>query len=460
MNCDIRLDGRYHLAPETKVLENNGAERVLVNLNNREWIKVSPEAFSLIENRSNNPFREIVEMGAREYHARPSEIFSLFEYLVASELVEDVSRKAPGKIYFNVTNRCNLACRTCYFGTTSCALPSGDPMTTTDALNVLESISPHKPDSLVISGGEPFVRGDALEIIEAAMRAARRVTVLTNATLINREVAGALAALGAKVQVSIEGPGAEIHDAIRGKGSFELAVKGIQLLLECGVSDIELVPTLTRQNIGHACDVIKFAKDLGVGYHFSLFMPVGKGQCNRLELELSPEELCHWFYEMLKRECSGVGGGGARFCSCDEGAPSVPFVLDPRESCGAGDKEVSIAPDGEVYPCPLLHYPELSIGNILREGFDEICLKMDSITISVDEKEPCSGCNVRYFCGGGCAAYSYAKRRDFKLPDPYCEFYKRVFEALVWDWVEGRNHTENWGRVLERIAVSSPHVKH
>ncbi|NPV52937.1 MAG: radical SAM protein [Firmicutes bacterium] len=435
MDCDIRLDGRYRLAPEARVLENE-AERVLVNLNNREWIKVSPEAFSLIENRANNPFREIVDRGAREHHARPAEIFSLFEYLVASELIKDVRRKSPRKIYLNVTDRCNLACRTCYFGAASCTLSGDDPMSTADILGALASIAPLKPDSLVLSGGEPFIRKDAIEIIEAAARAARCVTALTNATLINREIAGALAATHAKVQVSIEGPVADIHDAIRGKGSFDLAMKGVRLLLESGVSDIELVPTLTRRNIRHAWDVIKLAGDLGVGYHFSLFMPVGRGQCNRREFDLSPEELCLWFCEMLKYERPDP----------------VSFMSDPRESCGAGDREISVGPDGEVYPCPLLHYPELSMGNVLREGFDDICLRTGGIVANVDEKEQCSTCNVRYFCGGGCAAYSYSKRRDFILPDPYCLFYKRVFSTFVWDWVDGRSHVENWGRVLERMA--------
>ena len=103
--------------------------------------------------------------------------------------------------------------------------------------------------SFNVTGGEPFLRPDFLAILEEMVGAGFDCYVLSNGTIITPERAQALAGLGVKgVQVSLEGP-EEIHDEIRGRGSFAASLKGIQNLLDAGVQ-VSVNATLSRLNAG------------------------------------------------------------------------------------------------------------------------------------------------------------------------------------------------------------------
>ena len=78
----------------------------------------------------------------------------------------------------------------------------------------------------------------------------------------------------------------------------------------------------------------------------------------------------------------------------------------PCFSCGAGKSICSIAPNGDVYPCQSLHYPEFNMGNILKVSIEELNRKIGLIT--VDQISVCSRCNVKFICGGGCPATGYS----------------------------------------------------
>ena len=78
----------------------------------------------------------------------------------------------------------------------------------------------------------------------------------------------------------------------------------------------------------------------------------------------------------------------------------------PCFSCGAGKSICSIAPNGDVYPCQSLHYPEFNMGNILKVPIEELNRKIELIT--VDQISVCSRCNVKFICGGGCPATGYS----------------------------------------------------
>ncbi len=86
-----------------------------------------------------------------------------------------------------------------------------------DVKRVLDQYSDVGGEHLAISGGEPFVRKDILEIVEYASSQPLFVTILSNGTLITDETAKKLSQYNIKeVQISLDGAKTETHDALRG----------------------------------------------------------------------------------------------------------------------------------------------------------------------------------------------------------------------------------------------------
>jgi MoaA/NifB/PqqE/SkfB family radical SAM enzyme len=136
-------------------------------------------------------------------------------------------------VQLHLTERCNLRCTHCYqSGGRTAELNRAE---ISDLLSELtdmlqawtEAYGIEFSSSLNVTGGEPFLRSGLVDILDEMNDRNLDVYLLTNGTLIDREKAAALAALAVKgVQVSIEGP-EEVHDSIRGAGSFAAACRGI-----------------------------------------------------------------------------------------------------------------------------------------------------------------------------------------------------------------------------------------
>ncbi|HZN04710.1 MAG TPA: radical SAM protein [Candidatus Polarisedimenticolia bacterium] len=137
---------------------------------------------------------------------------------------------------------CNLRCTHCFI---SCA-----PDNHSHAMMTLEDVRRHVADAVRLgvreyyfTGGEPFMHRDLLTMIEETLRAGP-VTVLTNGLFLAEETCAALARLAdaaaysLDIRVSLDGWGAEDHDAIRGPGTFRRAVEGIQRLHAGGVNPV------------------------------------------------------------------------------------------------------------------------------------------------------------------------------------------------------------------------------
>jgi len=89
-----------------------------------------------------------------------------------------------------------------------------------------------------IGGGEPTVRQDFWELVDYATAHHVGVKFSTNGVRITPEVAARLAASDyVDVQISLDGATAEVNDAVRGPGSFAMAIRALENLAAAGFSD-------------------------------------------------------------------------------------------------------------------------------------------------------------------------------------------------------------------------------
>ena len=146
--------------------------------------------------------------------------------------------ETPVTLIFFVTSRCNLRCSHCFYWQ---ELNACKDELSIDEIRKIASSFKHLV-SLSLTGGEPFVRKDVKEIIEAFCRGCgtKEVGIATNGTFTEATVETIQSVLeevpveSLNVQISLDGL-EKTHDEIRGiKGSFEKAIATITELKKIG----------------------------------------------------------------------------------------------------------------------------------------------------------------------------------------------------------------------------------
>ena len=278
--------------------------------------------------------------------------------------------------------------------------------------------------SMNVTGGEPMLRGDLCEILGAIRKEGFDCYLLTNGTLVSNDAAKAFVDLGLKgVQVSIEGP-EQVHEAIRGKGSFAAAASGIEHLVHAGLP-VTINVTLSRLNASHMKPLIALASHVGAKrLGFSRLVPAGKGR-SLLPSMLQPAEVKGLYQSLFQLEI--------RSLEIVTGDPIASQMKKPVDGdtgrvaisgCSAGVSGLTILPNGNVTPCRRL---PLSIGNVMKDSLREIWVTSSVLSALRDRSKyqgKCGACDRWAQCRG-CRAIAYAFSRagggnDFLADDPQC----------------------------------------
>lgn len=170
------------------------------------------------------------------------------------------------------TAQCNLKCRGCYAG----KYAKGKGLSFIEINRILSEAKSYGIQFIVISGGEPFIRKDILDIF--AEHHDNYFLCYTNGTLINKTLAGKLAKLGnVAPAISVEGFGKET-DRKRGKGVFQKIMLAMDELREAGVL-FGFSATATKENseiLGSEEFIdLMIKKGCSFGWHFQ-YTPIGR----------------------------------------------------------------------------------------------------------------------------------------------------------------------------------------
>jgi radical SAM protein with 4Fe4S-binding SPASM domain len=165
--------------------------------------------------------------------------------------------------------------------------------------------------------------------------------------------------------------------------------------------------------------------------------PMGRASSHRDD-ELSTSELLE-FSDYLRQE-NRLVAEGTNSTLRPEGAYSSKGQC--RMHCGAGLSEVSVDPEGWVYPCKLLQYPQFRTENIRNARLSRIFADNTGLRSIrervVDTLTPCKTCIIKNHCGGGCRGVHFSYTQDYLDAHPLFRAYlRRSFEAKAWDEVGG-----------------------
>ena len=137
------------------------------------------------------------------------------------------------RVVWEVTGACDLMCHHCIFS--SGGKNRRGELSTEDCLCAVKTLAMSGASHFKVTGGEPLVRPDILEICHAISSSGSSWDISTNANLVKPEMARKIAAAKPVfASVSLDGPGPSSHDSIRGEGAFNLASRGARLLSEAG----------------------------------------------------------------------------------------------------------------------------------------------------------------------------------------------------------------------------------
>lgn len=329
------------------------------------------------------------------------------------ELAYREQLKAPVNVTWEITGRCNLHCRHCL---SADLMEKGHgELGFDECCRLIDELDRMEVFQINFGGGEPFLREDFLDILRYAHSRGITTCVSTNGTTLNEVLVKKLKKMDLLyLQVSLDGAKAGTNDLIRGSGTFDRIISGIELLAEHNFPNVSTNTVVTRINFKEILEIYELGKRYGVKTRLSRFRPSGNAKRVWMEYHLDRAQLAE-LSQFLSAHKDVLTGDS--FFSIT--------AKDRRElglnMCGAAKMTCSISPDGSVYPCAFLQDSFFMAGNITGESLESIWQRAPAFnTLRNIRIESCESCVRFNICHGGCPAVAYFLRRSLKHADPEC----------------------------------------
>lgn len=340
-------------------------------------------------------------------------------------------------VSWNITRTCNLKCVHCY--SDSDAKNYEGELTTAEAKKFIDDCAAFRVPVLLLSGGEPLIRPDVFELVEHANKYGIRSTFSTNGTLIDKEMARKIKALGVGyVGISLDGLG-EANDSFRGKtGAFEKALQGIRNCLEIG-QRVGLRFTINRYNFHDLENIFALIKEEKIPrvcfYHL---VYSGRGS-TMMEHDTTHEESRQAMDLIISKAVEF--GDACEILTVDNHADAIYTYLrylekDPvraekiwellRRNGGnrSGIAFANVDPLGNVHPDQFTQCH--TFGNVRDRAFGDIWTDVSNPILAglKDRKNllkgRCGRCKWLSVCNGNFRARAEAVTDDFWESDPAC----------------------------------------
>lgn len=321
-------------------------------------------------------------------------------------------------IQWHITHKCNLRCSHCYQE----EYYNHMPMDLVESS--LEKISSFLSDKYIncqinITGGEPLVHPSFLEICRKIKSKGFYFSVLTNGTLITESMAEELSKLRPIfVQVSLDGV-EKTHDKIRGIGSYNKALKGIELLKKNGIR-VLVSFTAQRENIKDYKKLVRVCSKYSVDkiWWDRVVIP-SKEDINKISLTtkefkkmVEQTSRLKKIYRLMGKSIEISNSRSLQFCN----DKTIGY------KCSVGENLLVLLANGDIMACRRLPFV---LGNIQDGTIEEILKKSEIYNRlkCLEVSKDCKDCKYLNQCFGGSKCVSYAKEGKLDIKDVNC-FYK------------------------------------
>lgn len=351
------------------------------------------------------------------------------------------TRKPPGPVViWNLVRRCNLACKHCYSISADIDFPG--ELSTDQVFDVMKDLKQFRVPVLILSGGEPLLRPDMLEISRHAKAMGFYVALSTNGTMIDESNIKEIAAVGYDyVGISIDGM-RETHDEFRQKkGAFDASLKGLRLCREHGIK-VGTRFSITQDNAGELPFLLNLMEQERVDKFYLSHLNYG-GRGNRHRGHDAIHRITRETLDTLFDTCWAAveAGQNQEFVTGNNDADGVYFLqwvkkrfperydhmrakLAQWGGNSSGVNVSNIDNIGNVHPDTF--WWNYNLGNVLERPFSEIWQDRSDPLMAGFKAEPrplrgrCGVCHYRDVCGGNTRVRAFQTTGDPWWEDPAC----------------------------------------
>lgn len=333
-------------------------------------------------------------------------------------------RKPPkialGSVVFELTPRCNLACRHCYNHHKRPGEPSPRVHGYRDNLKVLRRLlAQAQPRQITLSGGEPLLAERFLELVLWLRLKGLPVTLISNGTQGEPADWDQLVQLGVGLfELPVLGPDAATHDAITGvPGSFAATQATMRRLIGRGARVCAAV-VASRMNVDRLEETLALVAGLGVDSVLLNRVNIGGlGLWHWRELWLEPARVDDLLVvadrASHEHHLKIVSGVCTPLCAVDP--RRHPAVRTPTCSVDAARRPLTLDGSGRMRSCN--HSPVI-LGDLTTQPLGEILASPELSRWRTMIPPMCRGCARWEACLGGCRAASEQLGCDLDTVDP------------------------------------------
>lgn len=342
--------------------------------------------------------------------------------------------RTPRTLDLEITSRCNASCSYCYYLNNPGVDYSDLPTETWLAL--FAELARCQVMSVVLCGGEPLMRNDFLQLVDAIVDNRMRFTLLTNGSLLTPQIARHLESTGRcdQVQVSLDGSTARVHETLRGPGTFAPALAAVRLLQETGLDvtvrvtvhpgnldDLESISRLLLDDLQLPSFSTNAASSLGSSAKYgaeTLLKPMQRLRAMRELARLSAR------YPGRIQASAGPLADWQMFHAMEEARRSGQPVAGRGHlvGCGCIFTRLAVRADGAYVPCVML--PQMVLGRVGVDRLEDIWQSSELQELRCRWSIPlaafpeCLGCPWQQSCTGNCAGTALSLTGDANRPCP------------------------------------------
>ncbi|MBO4390375.1 MAG: radical SAM protein [Lachnospiraceae bacterium] len=312
---------------------------------------------------------------------------------------------------WEITLGCCFSCKYC--GSSADGRKRNGELTTEECLKVAEQLATMGCGRVSMIGGEVFMRNDWDLIVKALTSRGVKVNIITNGFLFTEEYIDRLKAAGIEsVAVSLDGP-KEVHDKYRQTGSYDRAVRAVQMLSSAGIP-VSLISTLNSENAPLLESFLPTVRTFDIfAWQLQACSPMGNAAASGIDFAFDFASVIAFVERHLKEVPFALGiAHNIGYYTENESILRGRSVYPGFRGCAAGLSSIGIDSVGNVRGCESMYDDSFIEGNLREKTLEEIW--NDPEAFAYNRKfDPsmltgrCRECEKSMICAGGCRSYNH-----------------------------------------------------